>query len=377
MKPLSALLLLGALSSVLLVAAVPYRDAPDERPTERTTPLVAPTPAPVEERFGYAPLDPTGELIEPIPEDVEEFFEDYLEIDYEPEKIELGRMLFHDTRLSADSTISCASCHDLRYAGIDRAVTATGVDGQLGPINTPTVFNSVFNAMQFWDGRAEDLEAQADGPPNAPAEMSSNWSEITAKLGQDQAVLDQLARAFPGDDFTAGIPEDLLLDAIASFERTLITPNAPFDAYLRGDEQAISELAKEGYQVFKDVGCIECHNGIAIGGGSFQRLGRRKDYFAEHTAAVNLGRFNVTGDEADRNVFKVGSLRNIALTAPYLHDGSQETLDDVVRVMAEYQLEVELTDAQVERLVAFLHTLTGEYEGKSLEAVQNTVEFRK
>lgn len=326
--------------------------------------------------FGYEPLDPSGELIEPLPTSVEEFFEDYLEIDYVPEKVALGESLFHDPRLSTDNTLSCASCHDLRYGGVDRAVTATGVRGQVGPINTPTVFNAALSFTQFWDGRAPDLEAQADGPPNADGEMDSNWDEITAKLVQDERVMELLHAAYPGEDFSEGVDPRFWRNAIGDFERTLITPDAPFDAYLRGDSSAISELAKEGYQVFKDVGCVECHNGLGVGGNSFQPLGREKPYFGEHTVPVDLGRYNVTGDERDRNFFKVPNLRNVALTGPWLHDGSQEDLADVVRVMGEYQLDVHLSDGQVDRIVAFLETLTGEYQGRSLDRVQNTVDFR-
>lgn len=328
------------------------------------------------ETFSYDPIDLDNELIEPLPNTVEELFEDYLEMDYEPAKISLGQALFHDTRLSTDNTISCASCHDLRYGGIDRAVTATGVRGQVGPINTPTVFNAVFNVHQFWDGRAADLEAQADGPPNAGGEMASNWVEITGKLEQDGNIMSMLHAAFPDADFSEGIESKYWLQAIAEFEKTLITPNAPFDQYMLGDEDAISEGAKEGYQIFKDLNCVECHNGIAVGGKSMQRLGRDRPYFNDHTAAANLGRFNVTGDEADRNVFKVGTLRNVAVTGPWLHDGSQESLNSTVRVMAEYQLGVTLTDGQAERLVLFLESLTGEFEGQSLNRIQNTVDSR-
>jgi len=339
----------------------------------RPAPAGGPTAQAAEsETFSYEPLDPTGELIEPIPTDVEEYFEDYLEVDYNPHSIELGRRLFHDPRLSSDDTVSCASCHDLRYAGVDRAVTATGVRGQVGPINTPTVFNSAFNVRQFWDGRAEDLEAQADGPPNAPGEMASNWAEISSKLSRDGAMMELLAAAYPDADFSEGIEPRFWLEAIADFERTLITPNAPFDRYLMGEEDAIDRSAKEGYQIFKDIGCIECHNGMAVGGKSFQRLGRKRPYFGSHTAAVDLGRFNVTGAEEDRNAFKVGSLRNVALTAPYFHDGSQKTLPDAIRAMAEHQLDLELSGAQVERIEAFLQTLTGEWCGLPLDQVQNT-----
>ncbi|MEM8714035.1 MAG: cytochrome c peroxidase [Planctomycetota bacterium] len=328
-----------------------------------------------EESFTYQPLDPSGELIEPIPEDVEDFFEDYLEIDYVPERIALGSELFHDPRLSVDNTVSCASCHDLRYGGIDRAVTATGVRSQVGGSNTPTVYNAAFNVAQFWDGRAADLEQQAGGPPLAAKEMASDWDQISAKLMADARMMEMLKEAYPDADFSEGIEPRYFLEPIADFERTLITPNSPFDRYLRGDEDAISEAAKEGYQVFKDVGCIECHNGVAIGGKSFQVMGRKQPYFDEHTAAMNLGRFAQTGNPNDKHAFKVGNLRNIALTAPYLHDGSQPTLESAVHVMAQHQLDLELSDGQTQRIVAFLETLTGEFGGVPLDEMQNTVQF--
>ncbi len=325
----------------------------------------------VVESFHYDPIQADAEPIQSIP-GVEEFFEDYLELDYEPARVALGKQLFHDTRLSNDNTLSCSSCHDLRYAGIDRSATATGVRGQVGPINTPTVFNSAFNFSQFWDGRASDLEAQADGPPNAGGEMDSNWEEITTKLSQDKVVMDMLSAAWPDEDFSEGIDSRFWLEAIADFERTLITPAAPFDQYLQGDPSAISEEAKQGYQLFKDVGCTECHNGMAVGGKSFQRLGRKRPYFNSHTGGVDLGRFNITGDEEDRHNFKVPALRNVALTGPWFHDGTQESLSEAVRSMGEFQLDLDLSDGQVQRIVAFLVSLTGEYEGRSLRDVQNT-----
>ena len=371
----------------LVLMGVPRRGAADTphvaasralpRLQEPARPTQSSSPAPVE-RFSYQPIDLAQEPVEPLPTDLEELFEDYLEVDYVPERIALGQTLFHDPRLSADDTVSCASCHDLRYAGIDRAITATGIQGQIGPINTPTVFNAALHFMQFWDGRAADLEAQADGPPNAAAEMGSNWAEITEKLRRDARVMAQLAAAYPDEDFsdpaTAIEPTHWTL-ALADFERTLITPNAPFDRYLRGEVGAVSDLAKEGYQLFKDVGCFECHSGIGLGGKSLQRMGRKREYFDPSVEGVHLGRFGVTGQPDDRFVFKVPSLRNVSLTAPYYHDGSQATLSEAVRTMAAVQLDRDLTEAQVLRIVAFLASLTGEYQGKPLSHHQNTVEF--
>ena len=321
--------------------------------------------------FSFQPIVVGEEPIEPLPS-IEEFFEDYLEIDYSEAKVALGAQLFHDTRLSSDNTLSCASCHDLRYGGIDRAQTATGVEGHIGPINTPTVFNAALSFRQFWDGRAADLEAQADGPPNAAGEMASSWEEISGKLSKDQDIVDKLEAAYPGEDFSDGVDPRYWLEAIADFERTLITPGAPFDAYLQGDEQAVSQQVKEGYQIFKDVGCTECHRGIGVGGSSFQPLGRKRDYNWSHSSGADLGRYNVTGTEADRHTFKVPNLRNVALTGPYFHDGSHDSLEEAVRTMGEVQLDIDLNEAQIERIVAFLQSLTGTYDERFLHEIQNT-----
>ena len=318
------------------------------------------------------------ELIKPIPLTVEDYHDDE-EIDYDENWVKLGKRLFHDTRLSSDDSVSCASCHDLRYGGVDRAITATGIHGQIGPINTPTVFNSSYGFTQFWDGRAEDLEKQADGPPNAPNEMGSNWKEILEKIRADKIYLEMFKKAVPDEvKKESDIKEAHLMQMIAAFERTLITPNADFDKYLRGQEDAISEVAKKGYEVFKDKGCIECHNGAAVGGKSYQKLGRKKAYFTKGThTTVDLGRYNVTKKKKDKFHFKVPTLRNIELTAPYFHDGSQKTLRDAVVAMSDHQIDIPLDDKEVDQVVEFLKTLTGEYQGKSLKAHQNTHATKK
>ncbi len=359
-------------------AQKPAREEPppvtDPSPSSRGAPVDPASAA--GETFRYDPIDREHEPIEPIPTDVELFFEDYLELDYDPDRIELGRRLFHDVRLSRDDSLSCASCHDLRYAGIDRAITATGFNGQIGALNTPTVYNAVLGIAQFWDGRAPDLETQADGPPTTPSEMASSWNQILSKLAADESMLQQFQKAFPDVDFSAGIPPDLPVVAIADFERTLITPDSPFDRYLRGDDAAVSERVKEGYQIFKDVGCVECHYGLAVGNASYQRLGRTREYEFPSMDDIHLGRFNVTGLEADRHAFKVGGLRNVALTAPYLHDGSVTTLDEAIRIMGEHQLGLALSDGQVERIGAFLTSLTGTVDGRRLDEIQNTIDHR-
>lgn len=372
------LLIVGAVVATVGISGIPgARTAGPDHNVEKATSIVAieksPPAAPAKptaRQVDVKPIEPGNEPIQPVPS-VSEFFEDYLEIDYEPKKIELGRMLFHDTRLSNDDTVSCATCHDLRFGGIDRSPVAVGVRGQTGPINTPTVFNAAFNVMQFWDGRAADLEAQANGPPNAPKEMDSNWEQINLKLLKDERIVELVKEAYAFDDVSADLDEKYWLDAIADFERTLITPGAAFDRYLAGDESAVSQEVKEGYQIFKDVGCVECHNGIAIGAKSFQKLGRRNPYFGAHSTEVDLGRFNVTGKDEDRHVFKVPTLRNVALTGPWFHDGTKTTLEEAVAAMAEYQIGKGLSDFEVSRIVRFLESLNGEYQGQTLGATND------
>jgi cytochrome c peroxidase len=307
--------------------------------SESTTEPPAATPAAV------APATPAVEPLLPL---------DPLEVNME--KAMLGRGLFHDTRLSGDGTISCATCHSLDHGGAEPRRTSTGIRGQVGPINSPTVFNAALNFKQFWDGRAADLEEQAAGPVANPIEMGATWDQVLASLGED----DQFEAAFTAV-YADGITQANVTDAIAEYERLLITPS-PFDRYLRGETEAISAVAREGYETFKSVGCTACHTGQNVGGTMFQKMGLVRDYFSDRgdPTDADLGRFNVTQAESDRHFFKVPTLRNVALTAPYLHDGSQETLADAVRVMGRYQLGRDLTDAQIGSIVAFLESLTGE-----------------
>jgi cytochrome c peroxidase len=278
-------------------------------------------------------------------------------------KVALGQRLFHETRLSGDNTIACASCHDLSKAGTDQLPRSIGIDGRLGTVNAPTVFNSGFNFKQFWDGRADTLEAQIDGPIHAPKEMRSNWPDILRKLEQDPSYVAAFASLYG-----RGIRPVHVKDAIATFERSLLTPNSRFDKFLRGDGAAITAEEQEGYLLFKSLGCVACHQGVSVGGNMFQTFGVMADYFAERggPTAADLGRFNVTGREQDRYRFKVPSLRNVDRTAPYFHDGSATTLEQAVAIMARYQLGRTLASADVDRIVKFLRTLTGEYNGRSL-----------
>lgn len=273
------------------------------------------------------------------------------------DKVALGRALFLDPRLSQDNTIACATCHDLTTAGHDARRFSVGVGGAVGTVNAPSVFNASLNFVQFWDGRAGSLEEQAAGPVHNPVEMASNWNETIAKLSADADFEAKFRRVYPD-----GLTPASIVDAIATFERTLLTANSPFDNHLRGNAGALDTLALEGYRQFRDLGCASCHQGVNIGGNMFQRFGVMADYFADRKGGVksDLGRYNVTGLEEDRHVFKVPSLRNVAQTAPYFHDGSVTTLDEAVAVMGRYQLGRELSAAEIRALVAFLNSLTGE-----------------
>jgi cytochrome c peroxidase len=281
-----------------------------------------------------------------------------------PEKVALGERLFFDKRLSKDNSIACASCHDFARGGSDRMPVSIGVDGQRGPINAPTVFNAALNFVQFWDGRAASLEAQAAGPVHNPLEMASNWVEVLSKLRSDRGYHDAFQRLYPQQ----GMSGEAIVDAIATYERTLITTNSRFDRFLQGESTALNALEKSGYQRFLDYGCASCHQGTLLGGNMYQRFGVMGDYFAGRTPSkTDLGRFNVTGRAEDRHVFKVPSLRNVAVTAPYFHDGSGNSLEEAVVIMGRYQLGRDLSGPDVASISAFLRTLTGEWQGRLLE----------
>ena len=280
-------------------------------------------------------------------------------------KAALGRLLYHDVRLSSDNTVSCASCHDLATGGVDNKQYSEGVEGQKGGVNAPTTYNAVYNFVQFWDGRAATLADQAAGPPLNPVEMASkSFDEIIAKLAADKPLTKQFEEAYPD-----GWSEANITNAIEEFERTLITPNAPFDKYLMGDKGAISAQAAQGYEYFKEFGCATCHSGVNLGGESYELMGLRRHYFEERGMALteeDNGRYKQTQEERDRHRFKVPGLRNVALTWPYYHDGTRTTLEQAVRDMAIYQCDIEPTQVEVDDMVAFLRSLTGEYEGKPL-----------
>jgi cytochrome c peroxidase len=273
-----------------------------------------------------------------------------------PAHAQIGRQLFHDVRLSANAKVSCASCHDVSKGGADVRAHSRGFRGQETAVNAPTVLNAAFNFAQFWNGRANSLETQIDGVVQNPVEMGSKWSDVVALVGRDAAYRKSFTAAYPD-----GVSKTNIQNAIASYERTLITPNAPFDRYLRGEANAITPLEKAGYVKFKQYGCIACHQGINVGGNMFQKFGVMADYFAQrgNPTKADLGRYLITGEEDDKHVFKVPSLRNVALTAPYFHDASAATLDAAVDVMFRYQLGRVASREDKAQIVAFLKTLTG------------------
>ena len=297
-----------------------------------------------------------------------------LSLDYDPAKAALGFALFHDPRLSVDNTVSCASCHQLENAGVDNHQYSHGVDDQLGGVNAPTVYNAVYNFVQFWDGRAQTLAAQAAGPPLNPVEMASeSFDQIIAKLQADKDFARAFVKVYPD-----GITEANITDAIEQFERTLITPDSAFDKWLRGDDSAITAQELEGYELFKKYDCATCHAGPNLGGLSYELMGLRRHYFAERGLELtheDNGRFKETGLERDRHRFKVPGLRNVEHTWPYYHDGTRETLEEAVRDMGLYQSGVELTEAEVAAITAFLNTLTGEYKGVEITTTNSRDEI--
>lgn len=287
-----------------------------------------------------------------------------LEMKLDARRVALGRRLFHDSRLSGDNAISCASCHNLAHGGVDGLQHPIDVAGETGDINTLSVYNSGFNFRLFWDGRAATLEDQIEFPMNSSCEMGSTWGEVIARLGKDEGY----RRDF-GNIYAEGIGKTSIKDAIATFERSLITPNGKFDRYLRGDTNALDDDELAGYKLFKSLGCISCHQGRNVGGNMYEKLGVVSDYFAQrgNIHDVDFGRYNVTGVEEQRYEFRVPSLRNVALTAPYFHDASAGTLEQAVTIMGKYQLGVNLTSDEITKIVKFLDTLTGIYQGGAAE----------
>jgi cytochrome c peroxidase len=269
------------------------------------------------------------------------------------ERIALGRMLYYETRLSKNQDISCNSCHDLAKYGVDGEPTSSGHKGQRGGRNSPTVYNAALHLAQFWDGRAADVEEQAKGPVLNPIEMGMpDASQVVKVLKSIPGYVDAFKAAFPDD--ADPVTYDNAAAAIGAFERRLVTP-APFDRFVAGDTSALTPGQLAGFKTYVETGCTTCHNGAAVGGSMYQKLGLVKPY-----ETADTGRAEVTGNETDKFFFKVPSLRNITETAPYFHDGGVATLDQAIRLMAEHQLGRTITDEQVAGISTFLGSLKGE-----------------
>ena len=268
-------------------------------------------------------------------------------------QVELGKKLYFDPRLSKSGFISCNSCHNLSMGGTDNLKTSIGHNWQQGPINAPTVLNSSLNVAQFWDGRASDLKEQAGGPIANPGEMAFTHTLAVDLLNSIPEYVVEFKQVFGADEITI----DDVTQAIAEFEKTLVTPNSPFDQWLLGDKNAINAEELAGYELFKTSGCIACHNGEALGGNSFQKMGVVEAYQASSPAE---GLSAVTGKDVDRFKFKVPTLRNVEMTYPYFHDGEAETLTEAVDVMGRLQLGRKFSDDENGQIVAFLKTLTGD-----------------
>lgn len=272
-------------------------------------------------------------------------------VSVDKEKALLGKSLFLDPILSKDNSTACVSCHNIYEGGADIRVVSQGFEGRKGNIQSPTVFNARYNFKQFWNGRANNLTEQANGPINNPAEHNMNSQEVENRLNNSKEYKKSFKKVYGINHITY----KLVLDAIVEFENALITPNCKFDKYLRS-EMPLSEEEKKGYILFKQYGCITCHNGLNIGGNSFQKMGTFIEY-------KNKAKYPDRSDIIDTrfyNVFKVPTLRNISKTAPYFHDGSAKTLEEAVRTMAMHNLGIELKDEEINKIVKFLKTLTGE-----------------
>lgn len=288
------------------------------------------------------------------------------------EKVELGRILFHDPRLSSTGTVSCASCHNVMAGGEDSRPNSMGVHGQTGGRSAPTVWNAAFSKVQFWDGRAPTLEAQAAGPVTNPIEMGmKSWDDVVVRLKAIDGYRVAFKKAFPDE----AISEDTATKAIASYERTLITPNSSYDKFAKGNKSALTAQEKRGLKKMAEIGCLSCHSGAAFNGnGDFREFPAIFNSYLEkqYQFSNDKGLFEVSNKKEDEHFFKIPTLRNIALTAPYFHNGSVKTLEKAVKVMATVQLGRKLSSTEVEDIVAFLNALTGEFPNQTLPMLPAT-----
>ena len=294
-------------------------------------------------------------------------------------KILLGKILYFDPRLSSTGTISCNSCHNLMAGGDDNRPNSVGVEGKLGGRSAPSVWNSAFLSVQFWDGRANSLEEQAKGPVTNPVEMGMpNWDAVIKRLAAIPGYETLFKSAF-GED--KPLTATNVVKAIAAYERTLITPNSPYDRYVKGDKTALTEQPVKGMNTFAELGCTSCHAGpnfsgpsLSMGEGFFMKFPTfaGSQYETQYELTKDMGRYAVTKQNTDKHMWRVPSLRNVAITAPYFHNGAVLTLDEAVRVMAKTQLNQTVTDEQVQNIVAFLNALTGDFPEQTLPRLPNT-----
>jgi len=274
-----------------------------------------------------------------------------------PAQVALGKQLFFEPRLSSSHVISCNSCHNVGTGGADNVPTSTGHGGQKGGRNSPTVLNSVFNAAQFWDGRAKDLQEQAKGPVQNPVEMHNTPKAVEQTLASIPEYVDAFKKAFPGEKDPVNFEN--MARAIQAFESTLITPDSRFDKFLLGDDNALNAEEKKGLKTFIDSGCVSCHNGINVGGQEYFQFGVVEKPADNVRPVGDKGRYDVTKTSDDEYVFRVAPLRNVALTAPYFHSGQVQDLKEAVAIMGTAQLGKKLSDEDVQAITAFLKTLTG------------------
>lgn len=292
------------------------------------------------------------EAIQPIP----------ITVALDRDKVSLGEKLFQDVRLSKDNRVSCLSCHSFSMGGADGRVRSIGINGNLTDINTPTIFNALFNFRLNWDGEFENLTNHLNALMTNPTVMGVEWKALIEKLGRVPEYVRAFDKLYPDR-----LSQTNIKDALVAYEKSLYTPNSRFDRFLRGDKTALTKTEQEGYKLFKSYGCVSCHQGINVGGNMFQRFGVMGDYFLDRgkITRADWGRFNVTNNQEDRYVFRVPSLRNVELTAPYFHDGSAETLEKAIVIMTKYQLGRPLSGEQINLIAQFLRTLNGEYQQKA------------
>ncbi len=276
-------------------------------------------------------------------------------VDVDPAAAALGKRLFSDQGLSGNG-FSCATCHSVENYGVDSLERSIKTGGGFDVMNTPSVLNSGFNAFQLWNGKANSLEQQIDGVINNPLHMDSSWEHVLNYLQQGSDYIKAFSAIYP-----EGITQRSVSHAISTYERSLVTPDSALDRYLRGEKQALTQRQKKGLELFQQYGCISCHQGINLGGNLFARFGIYEDGHQHETKLTDFdfGRYAYSGDPRDKYVFRVPSLRNVAETAPYFHDGSTRSLDDAIRKMARMQLNLDLPDEDVELINEFLHSLTG------------------